>query len=415
MKKGFLKYLVDAPAASRKTKKGRKSRKPRKRGVGRVATVGAATGVRSSSRLGGTSRRVMNRELVGSLTAAATPNYQLLGKSNDTPGYDLNPGNSILFPWLWSQAICYDKYRFHRCRFILVHGVGSSTNGRVHMGFDYDYLDSPPQDLGTAMNAMGAKSCSVWQTLELDLDIRRLNEGNNGLRYVTTTATPNYQDARLAYGGFLYVAATGATAGAVFELYVEYDVELVAPQLPGFLQTGNFASQAMPLTGVGSVTPINIAESSTSTLPRVVSGVTAPVLTGPAVAFPGGTTALDVSGITKGLLSIQSEIGSLVGAPTTTAVNCMMGVAACDRTGAYLGAYHGDYPLEVANFGSKDTGQWAAAGQPITARAVLNMALWKLAKPTISYLVPYVYNIAAKAAEVNAAVVGANSPIRFEL
>jgi hypothetical protein len=175
------------------------------------------------------------------------------------PGYDLNPGNCILFPWLSIVARGYEKFRFHRMRFELVPRNPTTQQGTVYMGFDYDYDDDVATSPSTLMINRGAISGDVWTPKEMLLDIQRLNE-DMPWRYVESGGR-SQSTGRMMYGGYLMVATYGLTAAVSFDLFVEYDVELSLPALHSQRLETNLSLPADQLLQAGVKTGFDVLPS----------------------------------------------------------------------------------------------------------------------------------------------------------
>jgi len=75
---------------------------------------------------------VKHSEVVESSLNATGPKFSLMKR------YDINPGNSIAFPWLHTIARCYDKYSFKKFSATFIPYVATTQVGDVCMTFIAD-------------------------------------------------------------------------------------------------------------------------------------------------------------------------------------------------------------------------------------------------------------------------------------
>lgn len=145
--------------------------------------------------------------------------------------FGINPGNSSLFPWLSQIATRYELYKFKSLRFVYEPQCGTSSSGTVFIAVDWDASDPPPQSKTQMMSYKNAVRSPLWFASEYNSavpDLTRLKTN-----YVLSGAAPEGTDIKTYDIGNLFVAiqsdsGTDQTAG---ELYVEYTVELITPQI----------------------------------------------------------------------------------------------------------------------------------------------------------------------------------------
>lgn len=176
--------------------------------------------------------------------------------------FGVNPGLSSTFPWLSQQASQYESYRFRRLNFDFQTMSSTATPGTVMAAVDYDPADSAPVSKTQLAAYRKFVRSAPWQdfanrSLKEDLTKRK----SYFVRRGTLTAG---QDIQLYDTGNLFLATQGqADAAAVGELYVEYEVELMTPQL-GNIATGNSLSSS--ITWASSVSPGVLAIGSNAPL-----------------------------------------------------------------------------------------------------------------------------------------------------
>jgi hypothetical protein len=241
----MLKKAAKAAAGPKKTKKTRRqysSTEPQDQSYSKaislyggrmtapVATTRSVTTVKPRMRSGASGdltvhHREFVRDVAGSIAFA-------------TVSYPINPGQVTLFPWLSSIAARYESYRFNSLRFALNTTAPTSATGTVVLAIDYDALDVAPASKTQIMSYRSAVRGAPWQDTALSAmpeDIHRATS----LYTRTTTAVPAAADLKTYDVGNLFVATQGQGAATVIaELYVEYDVTLLTPQLDSGFGSG---------------------------------------------------------------------------------------------------------------------------------------------------------------------------------
>lgn len=174
--------------------------------------------------------RIKHREFV---TAVVLPSTEVAPYSGTYKvwSWSVNPGLSALFPWLSPVANQYELYRFHSLKFRYVARTGTSTGGTVRMAFDHDAMDDDPPSRDVFMAYAGAVADTCWRDIDLDVPASRLNLGMPNGRYTRLGVHP-IEDLKTYDAGKFLLAVTGwGTAQEIGELLVEYDVELLVPQI----------------------------------------------------------------------------------------------------------------------------------------------------------------------------------------
>lgn len=385
-------------------KSNKKSKRANKRSPGRTQSVALPLNV--SVRYGrGTARPyvVSNKELVGTVAATST-GFHLIGESAKDPGYNLNPGNGMLFPWLSTAAISYEKYRFTKLKFLLVSNSAATVSGRAYMAFDYDVDDEVPSGLAQLGIYDNMVSDNVWKTLTLSVNITRLNSDQKW-RFTSPHAALNAIEPRTAYGGFLIVATQGCPANTAFDLYVDYDVEFMCPQASTSFVTSTSGTVPMPFD-IGNerylvTSPVTTGQKN---LPWVRCGQNAPVMTTLCTDVPKvADMAIDMAGVgAKSTFTWTQKIDSNSGTPAYVAPGLAQVVEFFDAMGARLGnsditALH-DYRTV---FGPAASNAFSIPGMLLRAVMSFPWAAITSVFPSARYMVPLVANIgAAKTAEV---------------
>lgn len=201
--------------------------------------------------------RIRHKELVfGNLVTTSAFSVQY--------SFNLNPGLSAVFPWLSTQAVGWEHYKFHN---VIVHYVSrcpTSVSGTVFIAPDYDALDSGPTTEAIISTYNGLCENNVWEQISCRLNPAAMNV-TGSRKFVRTSTVPANADARLYDSGVVYIATNDGPTSAVGcgKIWVEYDVEFFNAQLPpaGAGQAGSVGSGSSP-------TPTSMF--GTTSLPSIV-------------------------------------------------------------------------------------------------------------------------------------------------
>jgi hypothetical protein len=203
-------------------------------------------------------------------------------------GFRLNPGMPSVFPWLSSVAVNYEKYRFRRLSFVGMPLVATNYSGRYGIGMDYDSTDVVPATR-QEFYALSAQAESMpWDPIALNIKC------DNQYRFTGTHTT---NDSKLIDIGQVIVMSDAVSNGGtltspvgLFDLIVEYEVELIQPQQALFATTeyiGGAASLAVgDKFGIGTNTISVYGPQIVTRAPVVIS------TTNVTVYLPYGTYAL---------------------------------------------------------------------------------------------------------------------------
>lgn len=151
--------------------------------------------------------------------------------------YQINPGNSALFPWLSQLAPLYEQYKIHDM-FVEFVQTGSgyaapNVSGRVVLSCDYDVMSPPLATLQEAEGKDPNVPFAPYESAVLRLDAQRLTPSakfNRGQNY------PAGGDPKTYDAGKVSVITQGTpNANQIGILYVSYVIELITPQLPQVL------------------------------------------------------------------------------------------------------------------------------------------------------------------------------------
>lgn len=210
--------------------------------------------------------------------------------------HSINPGLAWEFPWLSKLAQRFESYRFNKLKYVYETSSPTSATGTVMIVMDYDPSDPAPTDKTQALNYRDAARSPPWCDIAISATKEDLHKRQS--YFVRSGATNN--DLRLSDVGNMFLCVQGQAGSTVIgELYVEYDVSLMTPQIGdvGWDHavwgefTGN--SNSDPFGTVGGQLPVTSSSTGTTT------SVTTFIFTGPwegfVTAVIGGTALTDIT------------------------------------------------------------------------------------------------------------------------
>lgn len=154
--------------------------------------------------------RVKYRELLTSVGNNTTQNYEFLPGATGMPHLDARAG-------------LYEMYKIIGVRFIYKAAVGTTVNGEVLLGVDFDSRDIVPSYQGTA--ALQPKATGpVWRDFGLRVPPGRAMKQ----RWLLTS---NLQDDAPAQGAFT-LQVTNTSTVVPGTIWCEYYLEFVSPRIP---------------------------------------------------------------------------------------------------------------------------------------------------------------------------------------
>lgn len=237
---------------------GRRPRRRRNRRRGNQPRYGGETIERQSlARAGGRAvqggigirktDRIVEREFVATIPGSVAYTVQKT--------LALNPGLVNTFTWLSIEAAGWESYRFNKLRFIYYTRKGSTTDGSVIMGPDYDPLDPAPADEAIFTTYQDVKEFAPWMdNVCVELDSQQLNKIGRS-KFIRSGALPAQAQLADYDSGNFFIATEGmADASNVGKLWVEYDVTFETKQknqstvVPTSTRTAWFQSTAAEAT-----------------------------------------------------------------------------------------------------------------------------------------------------------------------
>lgn len=187
------------------------------------------------------SKRVVHRELLGSLVGSA--NFAVARQIS------LNPGLYSSFPWLSTESLGWETYKFNSLRFEYVTRTGTGIPGSVILTTDYDASDAPPGTEQIAANYCGAHEDAPWKDIQMDLNPAALH-GLGPRKFIRYGALSANEDIKTYDSGNFFLCTLDGTAVPWGKLWVTYDVSFFTPQMASttVLTSGLQLESANPTT-----------------------------------------------------------------------------------------------------------------------------------------------------------------------
>lgn len=175
----------------------------------------------------------------------------------------INPINTILFPWLSQIAQHFAEFRFKRLELIYTPTSGMAIGGNNNLGsicgaVSYNALTVDPTSKAQLLSYDGAVTSSPAQPLVLRVNCSKgatvlpwLYTSNYGAMKETPTSAKQAYDNRFSTHGTVYMSSSGVnefmageppvlTQTSIGELRVRYTVQLAKPLLPVLNNIGTF-------------------------------------------------------------------------------------------------------------------------------------------------------------------------------
>jgi hypothetical protein len=247
-------------------------------------------GTRQNQGFGNKKRIIVKEtEYIGEVTVANQPNFQNL--------YTLpcNPGQSSTFPWLYTIAKNYEKYRFLELCFFYKPEVTEFTanvnTGKVILSADYDASDAAPATKQQMEDVDPHADGMPYQLIQLTLDPKQMFQMSDA-RYVRIAGLPGSTDIKTYDCANFFLAVQGQVANSTIgELHVRYTVELSVPviedvaQAPINYSVTSFQDTSASVTSATPYQPLLNAAASTSVVK--VNGIGVVNTAGSIVPPPG--------------------------------------------------------------------------------------------------------------------------------
>lgn len=190
--------------------------------------------------------RIRHREFVSDIFGSV--NYNVVG-------FSVNPGLATTFPWLNIMAVAYESYKFLNLSFHYETLAPTTAVGTVMMAADFDPTDNAPDSKTSLMSYQDACRGPIWGEFNMVASSGNLSKMKQ--KFLRFGNLPAGQNVLLFDACTFYVATQQcANTSAIGELYVEYDVELITPQLDLTAYAVATAARAISTAGTTVALPL---------------------------------------------------------------------------------------------------------------------------------------------------------------
>jgi hypothetical protein len=204
-----------------------------------IATRGRVSGVPRFKRLNKDLQTIGHTEMIGLVT----------GTANFTATkFAMQPGLSTTFPWLSTQTLGWEKYRWRKLRIWYETRTGTTTVGSILLVADYDAADSAPTTQFAASTYHGTSDDAPWKESYIDLDMNRSQE-----LYLRNGPLAANLDIKTYDFANLFVCTTDGAAVNWGKVYAEYEIEMINAQV---IQIATNAGGSIRNTVAGSPTDV---------------------------------------------------------------------------------------------------------------------------------------------------------------
>jgi len=145
----------------------------------------------------------------------------------------INPGNFNLFTYLSRFAGLYEGFKFKKLNFVYEPSTSTTTETAIYFAVDYDPADKNVESKDQLTSMPGSVKTTAWFQLIFNALGPNMNR-QKLYNQVGAEQSPD-EDIRLNSAGKFYIATENETASgkSIGDLFVEYEVELLIPQLSG--------------------------------------------------------------------------------------------------------------------------------------------------------------------------------------
>jgi len=197
--------------------------------------------------------RIRHREYITDIFGSV--NYNVVS-------FSVNPGLATTFPWLNIMAVAYESYKFSNLSFHYETLAPTTSVGTVMMAADFDPTDTAPDSKTSLMSYQDACRGPIWGEFNMVASSGNLSKMKQKFLRFGNLATG--QDVLLFDACTFYVATQQcANTNAIGELYVEYDVELITPQLD--LTAYAVATSARAISSAGQTVALPLGNGALTT------------------------------------------------------------------------------------------------------------------------------------------------------
>jgi hypothetical protein len=141
----------------------------------------------------------------------------------------LNPGNSLMFPWLSTISDGWEKFKVKKIRFEYKTAQSTLVPGMVMFAPEFNVEAPLPDSKQDLLEYMYAKRCAIWENISMDIAVSSVM---NYKDYYIRTGSSDSQSPLLFDPMYLIWATDAVSTDVEYigELWVHYEIEMLLPQ-----------------------------------------------------------------------------------------------------------------------------------------------------------------------------------------
>jgi hypothetical protein len=187
-----------------------------------------------------------------------------------TTQFAMNPGLASVFPWLAPIANQFETYKFRRLAILYKPRCATTQTGEVGIAVDYDAADQAPINSVVAEDYQGTVSESPWKDLAYVANPANLGKEKN--YYMRNGPLALNLDIKTYDTANVFVFTENNQVALAGYVYVQYDVELMTPQVSPF-------GFVVPALGGAISTSTGTPANPLGTISNAAAGTIIPALT----------------------------------------------------------------------------------------------------------------------------------------
>lgn len=194
--------------------------------------------------------------------------------------FNISPIDPETFPWLSNLAVNYESFRFRKFDAHYEPTVATNISGKIVLAVDYDSADPTDNETKSTLLQWGSSvDGQVWTPIHHHSSVSDLNK-IGPTRFLNPLSSVPFQAGPLSNAGILYVATTSVMPAQLLdfsvpsggyvsynlgELWIDYEVELITPQLQ--------ALDDMTATGVPRITETQFDQTASVSAGQTVTNL----------------------------------------------------------------------------------------------------------------------------------------------
>lgn len=196
----------------------------------------------------GDTKIVTHRELVA--VVAGTTNFTVFSAP-------INPGVYNTFPWLSTEALTYEMYRWEFLGFEYEPSSSTSNSGVVMMAIDFDAHDAVPESEQQFMNLCDAVEGPTWGAISYVTSRINFDRQFPNKFVRVNDSVPNTDIHSYDVGNFMYATLGQTVTTNIGRIFANYRCAFMIPNLPTLASRGTYCLDLYNPAGVTVAYPLS--------------------------------------------------------------------------------------------------------------------------------------------------------------